>query len=71
MVATVGSKQTVTVLDLTAGRFCCFNTACPVDFACDEEYTFTVVSSGGTLTQMAPTHLDLGSCDEICAVPDA
>jgi hypothetical protein len=67
MVASVASKKTATVLDLTGGKFCCFNMACPATFSCDEEYTFTVVSSAGTLTQMAPTHLDLDACTEICA----
>jgi hypothetical protein len=66
MVATVGSKQTATVLDLTGGQFCCFQMACPADFTCDESYTFTVNSSAGALTQMADARLNLESCTVIC-----
>jgi len=63
---TVMPGTTATVLDLTGNSFCCFNMACPATFDCDEDYTMTVLTAGGDLSQMESVHLTLGGCDTIC-----
>jgi hypothetical protein len=66
-VTSIAPGQTAIVKDITGSSFCCFPTACPSDYNCDEKYDFSVVTSAGTLTQtIQPIHLELPSCDTIC-----
>jgi hypothetical protein len=70
VVRTIGPGGTAVVQDITGGTFCCFDRACPADFTCDQKYDFSVVTSAGTFTDtVQPIHVNLQSCDVVCASP--
>jgi hypothetical protein len=65
-VATVPVGQTVTVLDLVSGPFCCGSPGCPPTLICTERFDATVATSAGSLTASTSATLDLGGCNVIC-----
>jgi len=64
---TVPVGQTVTVLDLTTGPYCCGSPGCPATLQCQEKYTYTAVTSAGDLTTDSTVSIDLGGCSEVCS----
>jgi hypothetical protein len=62
----VPSGATMTVLDLTANKFCCTGGTCPDPLECDETYTLTVQSADGDISKTESVHLSLGGCVEAC-----
>jgi len=67
VVTSIGAGRSSVVQDITGGAFCCFNTVCPATFTCDEAFTYSVVTSAGTVEKtLGATHIDLSGCDVIC-----
>jgi hypothetical protein len=67
VVTSIAPGKHAVVQDLTGNSFCCFDTACPATFTCDETFTYTAQTSAGLLTKSLPsTHIDLSGCGTIC-----
>ena len=64
--AMVAAGATTTVFDLKSTPFCCGSPGCPSVLDCTEDYTFTAVTSAGTLVADAGISIDLGGCSVVC-----
>ncbi len=68
----VPAGQTVTVLDVVSGPFCCTSPGCPPVFDCTATNTFTGAFTtpvfSGQLAATANYSTHLGGCNEVCGV---
>jgi hypothetical protein len=58
--------ETVAVFDLMSGPFCCGAPGCAATMNCTEAFTFTAMTSAGTLTSTASAMIDLSGCNVTC-----
>ena len=67
LVGSIAPGKIAVVADVTGNPFCCTPGPCPIDYQCDEEYDYSVVTSAGTLSEReTPVHIELPACDVTC-----